>query len=99
MAVGLVRLFSKNGTDWYMLQQIEGSVDHKHIGKSVDLSYDGSTLAFSSFYGAVHIYDFNKTSSKYYHFHTTDDLDADEVSLSGDGSTVGFTPMSSAKNR
>ena len=48
--VGYVRLYDKDGTDWNMIQQINGTVDRGYFGGSVDLSHDGSTLTISSLY-------------------------------------------------
>ena len=60
----------------------------------MDLSDDSSTLAIGALHGAVYIYDFNNDNSTYEKFHTTADVDAFEVCISGDGSTVGVTTTS-----
>ena len=76
------KLYTRSGMDWNMIQRI-------NYARSLDLSHDGSTLAVGS--GSVYIYDLNNVTGVYDLFHTTDDVRAHEVSLSGDGMVVGVT--------
>ena len=89
---GLVRLYGKNGTDWNMFQQIKGfPAQNYYFGYSLDLSHDGSTLAVGARLHAVFIYALNDINSEYDLLHTTADVNAFEVCVSGDGSAVGLT--------
>jgi len=89
---GFVRLYSKDGTDWNMFQQINGPpVSYGEFGWSVDLSDDGSTLVVSTADGAVSIFQLSNVTSEYELIHTTADINAAEVCVSGDGSAFGVT--------
>ncbi len=89
---GLVRLYSRNGTDWNMSEQINGPAGtNGAFGISLDLSHDGLTLAITEANGAMYIYDYNYVTSVYDMINATADIDAAEVCVSGDGSTVGIT--------
>ena len=90
--VGHVRLYSKNGMDWNMCQQIDGPpLSNNNFGYSVDLSHDGSTLAVSALYYAVYFYELSNITDRYELLDATAIIQAREVSVSGDGSTVGVT--------
>ena len=93
---GFVRLYNKDGTDWNLFQQLNGPTSSSFFGWSVDLSDDGMTLAVGSYKGAVRLYELSSSSSSYALLHTTDDIDACEVSVSGNGSVVGVTSTSSS---
>ena len=94
-SVGFVKLYGRNGTDWIFFQQINGPAgEYGYFGKTVDLSYNGSTMAVAAFAGAVYMYTFSNITSNYNLFHTTPDVDAHIVCISGDGSTFGVTPTS-----
>jgi len=88
---GYVRLFDKDGTDWNMLQQINGSYASHRFGYSIDLSHDGSMLGIGAYTGPAYMYEFSNTSSLYESIYTTSIVDVTEVSVSGDGSTFGVT--------
>ena len=91
---GLVKLLRRNGTDWNMSQQINGpAVQYGRFGRSLDLSHNSSTLVVGALYRSVYIYDYNNVTSLYDWIHTTADVDAREVCVSGDGSTVGVASM------
>jgi len=92
---GLVKLYRRDGTDWNMSQQINGPVGDR-FGRSLDLSHDSSTLVVGAWSRSVYIYDYNNVTSLYDLFHATADVDALEVCVSGDGSTVGVTSNSGA---
>ena len=94
--VGTVRLYSKDGTDWNVFQQINGTAANDYFGYSLDLSGDGSTLVVGVFKRAVYIYEFNNDTSVYDLFHSKYDIDAQEVCVSGDGRTIGVTPESTS---
>ena len=95
---GIVRLYSKDGTDWNVFQQINGPAGSKgYFGNSLDLSHVGSTLAIGAASGPVYIYEFNNVTSLYGLLHTTADINAREVCLSGDGNTVGVTSLYSSR--
>ena len=90
MAVGArgaryVRLYGKDGMDWNMFQQVNGNA------YAVDLSHDGSILAVAAEYGAVYMYELSNATYLYELIHTTGDVRAARVSVSGDGSAVGVT--------
>ena len=54
---GLVRLYSRDGMDWNVFQQINGpDVYYGRFGWSLNLSHDGSTLAVGARYCAAYIY-------------------------------------------
>ncbi len=90
---GLVRLYNKVGTDWNMLQQINGPASR--FGWSLDLSHDGSMLVVGAYGKAVYMYELSNITSAYDLLHTTTDIYAAEVCVSGDGSVVGVTSWSS----
>jgi len=92
---GYVRLYGKDGTAWNMFQQIDDGYQN-HFGWSVDLSYDGSTLAVSTHQSVVHMYELSNNTYLYELVYTTPDINAWEVSVSGDGSTVGVTSDTSS---
>ena len=95
---GFVRLYSKDGTDWNMFEQINGTTGQSgYFGWSLDLSFDGSVLAVSAWQRAVYMYALSNITSVYELLHTTGDINAYEVSVSGDGSAVGVTSSSGAK--
>ncbi len=95
---GFVRLYSKDGTDWNVFQQINGTAGPDgNFGYSLDLSHDSSTLVVGALYGAVYIYDYNNVTSVYDLFNTTAPFDTREVCVSGDGSTVGATSGNGAR--
>ena len=95
---GLVRLYKKYGTDWNQSQQITGPAIYSgYFGFSLDLSHDGSTLAVSALYRSVYIYELSDVTSKYYLLHATADIDATDVCVSGDGSTVGISANGGAR--
>jgi len=63
---GLVRLYGRDGTDWNMFQQINGTaVIDGYFGISLDLSDDSSTLVIGAVHGSVYIYDYNNVTSVY----------------------------------
>ena len=90
---GLVRLYNKVGTDWNMFQQINGPASR--FGWSLDLSHDGSMMVVGSYGKAVYMYELSNITSVYDLLHTTADIYAAEVCVSGDGSVVGVTSWSS----
>jgi len=94
--VGYVRLYDKDGTEWNMIQQINGTADRGYFGGSVDLSHDGSTLTVGSLYNDVRMYEFSNSSFSYALLYTTDRIFAAEVSVSGDGKIVGVTSTTSS---
>jgi len=94
---GLVKLYRKNGTDWNMSQQMNGlAIQYGYFGYSLDLSHNSSTLVVGASSRSVYIYDYNNVTSVYDLIHTTADVDAHEVCVSGDGSTVGVATSSSS---
>ena len=63
---GIVRMYGRNGTDWNMFQQINGTaVIDGYFGISLDLSDDSSTLVIGAVHGSVYIYDYNNVTSVY----------------------------------
>jgi len=94
---GLVKLYRKNGTDWNMSQQMNGpAIQYGYFGYSLDLSHNSSTLVVGARDRSVYIYDYNNVTSVYDLIHTAADVDAREVCVSGDGSTVGVTATSTS---
>ena len=92
---GFVRLYIKNGTDWNMSQQINGpAISNNRFGWSLDLSDDGSLLVVGARDWAVYMYELSNITSDYNWLFTTDFVNAAEVCVSGDGSTVGVTSWS-----
>ena len=91
---GYARLYAKSGTDWNMFQQINGTVSSSYLGRSLDLSHDGSMLTVGSLSGSVYIYELSSNSFLYELLHTIN-IDAWEVGVSGDGMVVGVTSGSS----
>jgi len=92
---GYVRLYGRDGTAWNMFQQIDDGYQN-HFGWSVDLSYDGSTLVVSTHQGVVYMYGLSNNTYHYDLVYTTPDINAWEVSISGDGNTVGVTSDTSS---
>ena len=92
---GYVRLYGRDGTDWNMFQQLDDG-DQNHFGWSVDLSYDGSMLAITTHRRVVYMYELSNSTFLYDLVYTTPDINAWEVSVSGDGSTVGVTTDTSS---
>eukprot|EP00815_Leptocylindrus_aporus_P012785 CAMPEP_0116060640 /NCGR_PEP_ID=MMETSP0322-20121206/6543_1 /TAXON_ID=163516 /ORGANISM="Leptocylindrus danicus var. apora, Strain B651" /LENGTH=111 /DNA_ID=CAMNT_0003545313 /DNA_START=653 /DNA_END=984 /DNA_ORIENTATION=- len=84
---GLVRLYGRNGTDWNMFQQMNGT---GFFGYTLDLSHNSSTLVIASF-NDVYIYHYNNATSVYDSFYNITNVNAAEVCVSGDGSTFGIT--------
>ena len=84
-----VRLYARSGTEWNMIQQINRTRSSDDFGWSLDLSHDGSMLAISTLYDAVYMYKLSTSSFLYELVHTTDNIDAREISVSGDGMVVG----------
>ena len=98
LRVGYARLYARSGTDWNMIQQINGTVSHGDFGISLDLSHDGSMLAIGSrgsTSGHVYMYELSTSSFLYELLHTTGYVSAAEVSVSGDGKVVGVASWSS----
>ena len=93
---GYARLYAKSGTDWNVFQSINGTQSFGYFGYSLDLSHDGSMLAISAEYGRVYMYELSSSSFLYELLHTTDDISAYEVSVSGDGMVVDVTSESSS---
>ena len=92
---GLVRLYAKDGADWNMFQQIDTpTIQNNRFGYSLDLSHDGSTLVVSALSRAVYIYELSNVTSVYDLLHTTADVNAAEVCISGDGSAIGVMSTS-----
>ena len=93
VALGYVRVYDKQGIGWNMFQQINDP-SSSHTAYSLDLSYDGSTLAIASLYSNVYIY--NKSGNDYILLEITGDdgIQAFEVAVSGDGNTVAVTTSS-----
>jgi len=94
-SAGHVRLYSKDGLDWKMFQQINGTQTNNYFGYSIDLSHDGSMLVVGTLtaagFGDVYMYELSNSSFLYTFLATTGNIQAYEVSVSGDGSTVGVT--------
>jgi len=88
---GYARLYARSGTDWNMIQQINGTRSFDSLGLSLDLSHDGSMLIISKSFGPVYMYELSSSSFLYELVHTTNDISANEVSVSGDGMVVGVT--------
>ena len=87
---GITRLFGKNGTEWIDFQQIDGPTGNNYFGWSVALSDDGSTLVIGAYDRSAYIYDFDHSNKKYGLLNATY-MNAWQVSVSGDGNTVGVT--------
>jgi len=77
-----------------MIQQINGTVPNDYFGRSLDLSHDGSLLTVSSSGGAVYMYELSSSTFLYKLLYTADNINAYEVSVSGDGMVVGITSRS-----
>ena len=90
-----VRLYARSGTEWNMIQQINRTRSSDDFGYSLDLSHDGSMLTITEYDGPVYMYELSSSSFLYELVHTTDNIDAREVSVSGDGMVVGVTSRSS----
>ena len=98
-----VRLYSKNGADWNMFQQLVNPDEDGwnwvgRLGHSVDLSHDGSILAVSARRYAVFIYELSSIASVY-HIHLLDTIYCDdvyEVSVSGNGRVLGIMSSKSS---
>ena len=90
---GYARLYAKSGTDWNMIQQINGTQSPGYFGFSLDLSHDGSLLTVISSGGSVYMYQLSKSSFLYELLYFTDDIYAGEVCVSGDGMVVGVTTL------
>ena len=94
-SAGHVRLYSKDGLDWKIFQQINGTQTNNYFGYSIDLSHDGSMLVVGTLtaagFGDVYMYELSNSSFLYTFLATTGNIQAYEVSVSGDGSTVGVT--------
>jgi len=94
LKAGYARLYAKSGTDWNMIQQINGTRSAGGFGRSLDISHDGAMLAISGFGTPVYIYELSNTTFLYELLYTIDDVSAWEVSMSGDGMVVGVTSTS-----
>jgi len=91
---GYARLYAKSGTDWNMLQQINGIQSDHYFGRSLDLSHDGSMLTVGAM-GVVYMYKLSNSTFLYELIHIIDNIGGLEVSVSGDGIVVGVTSQES----
>jgi len=93
-SAGYARLYARSGTDWNMIQQINGTRSVMgNFGWSLDFSHDGTTLAIVD--ASVYMYELSNITFLYELVHTIDDLNGPKkVSVSGDGMVVGVTSSS-----
>ena len=92
---GYARLYARSGTDWNMIQQINGTQSFGYFGWSLDFSHNASMLAIGEYdseaeSGRVYMYELSSSSFLYELIHTTDVINVQEVSVSGDGMVVGI---------
>jgi len=87
---GYVRLYTKDGTNWRILQELRGTQENEWFGWSVSLSYDGSVLTIGSFDSAFHIYELSNASSLYTLLDTKI-YNTWAATVSSDGRVIGVT--------
>jgi len=92
---GYVKLYEKSGSEWDIMQQINGTVTEGKFGYSVALSNDASILTIVSYHVAVHMFEYS-TESKQYELIDTKEYYAGEVAVSPDGMVVGIAAGNSS---
>ncbi len=93
---GYVRLYAKSGTDWNLIQQINGTQSDDKFGWSLDLSHNGSMLTVGSSHDSVSMFELSDSTFLYELFHTIDDINTYKVAISGDGMVIGVTSRNSS---
>jgi len=56
IGAGYARLYAKSGTDWNIIQELNGAHSSGYFGQSLDLSHGGSLLTVSASGGPVYLY-------------------------------------------